>query len=130
MLIEECDGDQPPQRRVDAAEVPEVGLAPARIDEFRDLAIGGLVPGERMKPVTAARSSFAIAGHGHADGADRRIPPENRGVAALPGALAGRGGENPGRRKVALEQRDGFRVAGREKLRMGIEAGHAEPLNS
>jgi hypothetical protein len=37
------NGDQPPQGRVDAAEIPEVGVVPLRIDVLRDLAVVGLL---------------------------------------------------------------------------------------
>src|SRR5688572_4070111 len=74
LLVEKRDGDEPPQRRVDAAEVPEVRFgarlraasgeatarraallrtvifrAAVRFDEFGDLPVGRLVCGERVQ---------------------------------------------------------------------------------
>ena len=58
--IEPGDRDQPPQRRVDAAEIPEVGLVAIDVDELGDLPVARLVTGERhASPFAASRASVA-----------------------------------------------------------------------
>jgi hypothetical protein len=92
--IEICQGDQPPQRRVDATQVPEVGLALLQVDELRDLPIRGLVPGQRVQAGRRRALQLLITGHSHAERAHRRIPPEDRCIPACRGALARGRGQN------------------------------------
>ena len=47
--VDAVERDQPPQRRVDAAEIPEVRLAPAHVDELRHLPVGRLMRRERLE---------------------------------------------------------------------------------
>ncbi len=95
--------DQPPERGVDAAEIPEVGLGAAR--RRRTSGSGRSPPGARrasQSPVAAARSSAASPGQRHADRAHRGVAAEDRGVAAGVGARARRCGEDARRREIAL----------------------------
>jgi len=98
------DGDQPPQRRVDAAEVPEIGLTAPRIDELGDLAVRRLVRGERGEALRRGGGKRGVARERHADGADRAIAAEDRGVAARAGARARVRRQDPLRREVPGEQ--------------------------
>jgi hypothetical protein len=41
--LEMRDGDQVPERRVDAAHVPEIRLAAVHVHELRDLPVRGLM---------------------------------------------------------------------------------------
>ena len=56
-LVEQSERDEPPQSRVDAAQVPEIGFAPVRRDELRDLAVRRLIRRERLEARYGARSS-------------------------------------------------------------------------
>ena len=104
--VEGPDGEQPPQRGIDATEVPEVGLRPATIDELRDLAVGGLVLRQGRKPALRPRAQRPVAGERHADRADRRIAREHRAIPARFGAGRGRGGEDAVVGEVRVQQRD------------------------
>src|SRR5690606_38993737 len=46
--VETVDRDEPPQRRVDAADVPEIRLARHGVDELRYLPVRRLMLGERI----------------------------------------------------------------------------------
>ena len=80
-------GDQPPQRRVDAAEVPEVGVAAFGVDVLRDLAVGRLLRGQRVEAGDGAVLERVDAAAAHRQHADRRIAAEDAGVAPRLGGL-------------------------------------------
>src|SRR3990172_339465 len=84
--IEKVERDEPPQRGVDAAEGPEVGLLPAHVDEFRDLAVFRLVPGKREQPGRGFARTHGISRERHADRAHRGVATEYRRIAAGLGA--------------------------------------------
>ena len=73
--------DQPPQRGVDAAEVPEIGLAVFSVDVLRDLPVAGLMRGQRVQAVQCALLERGDAAAVHRQHAHRRIAPEHARVA-------------------------------------------------
>ena len=117
--VEEIQGDEPPQRRVDAAEVPEIRLALLRCNELGDLAILRLMPRKGAQRHHRCPLERRIARSGHAEGADGGIAPEDGRVAALLGACARRCRKDAGRSEIALQQRDGAIVT------LGEQAGFA-----
>src|SRR5690606_5213701 len=83
---------------------PEVRFAPVRIDELRDLSVRRLVRRESRKARKCTAPEHRIAGERHADGTHRRIPPEDRRIAALARTRTRRGGQNATRGEVAREK--------------------------
>ena len=45
--IQQGDRNQPPECRVDAAQIPEVRLSPSYVDELRHLTVGSLICRQR-----------------------------------------------------------------------------------
>src|SRR5262250_52189 len=80
--VEKIDGDEPPQRGVDAAEIPEVGFVPTWIYEFRDLAVACLVASETGQPGGSLFGQLGVPRQGHANGADRGVAAKDGGVSA------------------------------------------------
>ena len=95
--------DQPPQRGVDAAQVPEVGVAAQRVDVLRDLPVGAPAarPARRGWPPRRARAPSTPL-PAHRQHADRGVAAEDARVAARLGGLARRGRQDALRRQVAL----------------------------
>src|SRR5690348_4260529 len=93
-FVEQSERDQPPERRVDTAEIPEIRLAALRRDEFRDLAIRRLILRQRLEPRDRSSLELAVSGDGHAERADRGVAAEDRRITTLRGARRRRRGEN------------------------------------
>jgi hypothetical protein len=98
--------DQPPQRGVDAAQVPEVRILALGVDVLGNLAVGRLLRRERIEAGDRAllQRGHAAAAHGHH--ADRGIAPEDARVAARHGRLGAAGGQDAVRRQVAFQERE------------------------
>ena len=58
-LVDEAQSDQPPQRRIDAADIPEVCLVALGIDEIRNLPIPSLMFRDREQPARSTAASSA-----------------------------------------------------------------------
>ena len=128
LAIDEVEADQPPQRRIDAAEVPEVGLLSREVHELRNLAVGRLVAGQRLEPGLRRAFELAVARHGHPERAHGGVAREDRGVAAL---LCGRGGmrrEYSSRTEIGLQQFDAAPTLGDKALviRLGSRGDGAQ----
>src|SRR5690606_11534603 len=80
--VEPIDRDEPPQRRVDTAHVPEIRLARLEVDELRDLPVSRLMLGERLDGARRAALELGVSRDRHAERADRRVAREDRRVAA------------------------------------------------
>ena len=126
--------NQPPQRRVDAAQIPEVGLLLLEVDELGDLSVGGLMHRERMQASCSLALESLVAGQCHADCADRGIASENGVIAALDRPGTGRRREDAGGRHVAFQQLDGAPAAFLEQRRSAARpanrASRAHPVFS
>src|SRR5690348_15146542 len=85
-LVEQGERDQPPERRVDAAQVPEIRLAAIRGDKLRDLAVRRLILREGLEARDGSSLERAVSGDDHAERADRGVAAKDRRVAALRGA--------------------------------------------
>src|SRR6185437_9942453 len=86
--LEEVAREQPPERRVDAAEIPEVGFARALLDELRDLAVGRLMLAQGLETGRGGALEQGVAGKGHSDRADGGIPAEYGRIAAPAGPVS------------------------------------------
>ncbi len=60
--VEEVAGQQPPERGIDAAQVPEIGFAGARLDELRDLAVRGLMGGQGVESRSGGSLEHGVSG--------------------------------------------------------------------
>src|SRR5579885_1372829 len=140
--IEEVQREQPPERRVDATEVPEIrfaaGLRAAaasasapgmasgdRRDEFGDLPVRGLMLSERLESYGGRPCELGIPAKGHADGADGRIPSEDGRISPAAGTPAGGGGEDARGCHIAAQEVDRSGTAG---LDQSLPAGGARKL--
>ena len=108
--------NQPPQRRINTPQVPEIRLTTLQVHELRDLPVGRLVLRQRMQPSRGFAFQQLVARHHHPKRTHGRISPKNRRVAAQVRALTWRGRQNPTRRKVSSQQLDRPRMAGVEEL--------------
>src|ERR1700722_1924487 len=106
-LIQERECDQPPQRGIDAAEIPEIRLVSLNVHELCDLSVGCLMLRKRVQPYLGRLLQVAVSGQSHAYGTDRGVPSEDGCIAAFARARTGRGGENAVRRQIPLQQLDG-----------------------
>src|SRR6187401_55996 len=82
-LIEQRERDEPPERRVDAAQVPEIRLPALGGDELWDLAVRCLIARERLETDRCSSLEHAVSGNCHAERADRRVAAEDRRIAAF-----------------------------------------------
>ena len=114
--VEKVQSHQPPERGVDAAEVPEVGLLPAQVDEFRNLAVCRLKSAERDEAGSCLALEHEIPRERHADRAHRSVTPEYCSIAARFRFRAGRGGEDAMGGKVGSQQLDRLRAAGLDQF--------------
>src|SRR5262245_50444815 len=105
--IQQSDGNEPPECRVDAAQVPEICGVVLGVDELGDLTVPGLELNESFQTSRCGELQLSIARQFHADGANRSVTTKDRRVAALASARSGRGRENAGRRKILSQQRNG-----------------------
>ena len=122
--------DQPPQGRIDAAEVPEVGVAAFGVDILRDLAIGRLLRDQRLEARHRALLQRVDAAAAHRHRADGGIAPEDAGVAARLRRFGPAGGQDAVRRQVSLQQgQRGVRAVVDQRGRIG-DTGHRGPLES
>ena len=110
--LEEIEREQPPERRVDAAEIPEVGFARPLLDELRDLAIGCLMLAQCLEAGRGRALEQRVAGKGHPDRADGGIPAEYGRVAAPPGPVSRRGSEDAARCEIPAQEIDRPHMAG------------------
>src|SRR5690242_7662203 len=106
-LVEQCERDEPPKRRVDAAQIPEVRLTGVRCDELRYLAIRRLMARKGREAHSRRTLECAVSGNRHSERTDGGVAAEDRGVAARIGARRPCGGEHARRGRVAFEQLDG-----------------------
>src|SRR5690349_7001072 len=107
MRVEKGERDQPPQRRIDTAEIPEVRFTGRRVDELRDLAVRRLMRGERGETGDGLALEERIARQRQTERADGGIATEYRRIAALVRARTRSRRENSRGREIALQQRDG-----------------------
>ncbi len=98
------DRDQPPQRRIDAAQVPEVRVPAFGIDVLRDLAIRRLRLRERVETDDRAYFERRHPAGGHRRHAHAGVAREDARVAALLRRGAASRGEDALRRQVGFEQ--------------------------
>src|SRR5690606_38372962 len=126
--VETIDRDEPPQRRVDAADVPEIGFARRGIDELRDLPVRSLMLAERLDAGGCAALEIAVARKRHPERANRRVAREHSRVAALLGLARRRRGEHTGRGQIALQQLDRARAARLEQIRFVGRVLHRAPI--
>ena len=89
--------DEPPQRRVDATEIPEIRLTALEVDELWNLAVGRLVRGQGMQAGRGLAFQERVARQRHSERAHRRIASEDGCVAAQIGSLSRGGGQDPAR---------------------------------
>ena len=101
--VQNAERNQPPQRRIDAAQIPEVGLLLLEVDELGDLSVGRLMHRERVKTSRSLALENLVAGQGHTDRADRGIASEDGVIAALDRLGTGRRREYAGGRHVASQ---------------------------
>src|SRR6185369_2680604 len=97
-------GDQPPQRGVDAADVPEVGLLLVGVDVLGDLAVGALVRGQRVEALDGALFERRYAAAAHAERTDRRVAAKHARVAVRLGSLGAARREDAAASHVLLQQ--------------------------
>ena len=81
-MIEKRESQQPPERRVDAAEVPEIDFMLVHVDELRNLAVRRLMPGKRPERGCGFTLEQGVARERHADRAHRRVAGEYGRVTA------------------------------------------------
>lgn len=97
------DRDQPPQRRVDAAQIPEARVAVFGIDVLRDLPVRRLRPRQRIeardRPFLERRHATAR----HREHAHAGVAPEDSRVTALVRHGAAPRGEDALRRQFGFE---------------------------
>src|SRR5579859_6487945 len=113
--IQERQGNQPPQRRIDASEIPEVRLLPLRIDELRDLSVRRLMFCQGVQTRCGCMLQILVARQCHPDRTHGCVAPEYGGVAAFAGAGSGRCREDAVGSQIPLQQFNGARPAGCEQ---------------
>ncbi len=122
--------DQPPERGIDAAQVPEIRIASFRIDVFGNLAVGGLLRGQGIEAGHGALLQGRHAAAAHRHDAHGRVAPEDPRVAPRHRRRGAARGQDAVGREVAFEQREGgFRTGIDQREGLGVEGmvchGHA-----
>jgi excinuclease ABC subunit A len=101
------------KRRVDAAQIPEVGIAAFGVDVLGNLSIGRLLRRECIEAGDRALLQRGHAAAAHRDHADRGVASEDARVAPRHGRLGALRRQDAVRREVAFQQRERFvRVRG------------------
>src|SRR6185437_7099215 len=96
--VEKRQRNQPPQRGIDTTQIPEVGFTALQVDELRDLAVRGLMLGQRMQRGSGRALQLLVTTNRHTERAHGCVTPENGGIAAQIRPLAWCGRQNSGRR--------------------------------
>jgi hypothetical protein len=85
--VDQLDSDQPPQRGVDASQVPEVTAAGLRLDKFWNLSVCGLMGGQGRDAAPRAANELRVTAAGGGDGAQRGVATENAVITARNGLI-------------------------------------------
>ena len=109
--IQERERDQPPQRGVDAPQVPEIRLLPVQVHELGHLPVRRLMFRQGAYSRGSRALQHAVARQRHADRTHGGVAPEYGRVAALIRARAGRRRQDAAGRHVFLQEADGPRMA-------------------
>src|SRR5690349_5072276 len=109
--------DQPPERRVYAAHVPEICILLFGRNEFRYLPVFGLIERERSQARARTLDERGIPRPNHSERTQPGVACENGMVILASGALARRSCKNAMLGQIRLEQSDRSLVTALNDLR-------------